>query len=71
MRALKRFWCRLFHRRFSGFAWSPVLECRICGERFGHPALTGPVKDLPRPSSVRQVHAPKQRARVVKIAGAR
>jgi len=53
------------------FAGGTTYECRRCGERFEHPALSGAIKPLLAPQSVRLVSAPtrKRAGRVVKIGG--
>jgi hypothetical protein len=56
MKSLHRWWCRLFHDdpMWPGATW----ECRICGEIYDNPAVSGPVKELPRPQNVRVVERP-------------
>ena len=57
MKRVLRCWCRLIHRAIM-FAGGATYECRTCGERFPNPALDGPLKNLPKPRSVRIVDTP-------------
>jgi hypothetical protein len=62
MKALKRRWCRLFHRRVT------ILNaCCTCGQRFEHPALDGPLLQLKPTRSVALVEAPRAKKRVAAL----